>query len=149
MANVNPLEPGDAPYNQYATYITNPISAALAIVKGVIYTSDAAGNLVAVTDTVVKGTFQATAPAAANATAGEDRVQVLTTRSRILMKAPAGITKGDSMLLSAGGAAVVKGAKNAVNYIGSVFELYTKDSNGTVKEITVADDLVTIDMAGV
>lgn len=151
MPDINPLKAGDIAFGQYSTTITVPVSADLAITKGTIYTSDAAGHLVVIPDvpTVVKGIFQAAVSAPADSTAGSLKVQCLYQRSRFLMKAPAGIVKGDSILVSAAGAAIVAGAKSAVNYIGSVFELYTKPNTGVTKIVTEADDLVIIDMAGV
>lgn len=150
MPDLNPLKEGDVSSVQYTTVITQPISANLAITKGVVYTKNAAGHLIAVTDTVVKGIFQAATSAPANATAGDGKVQCLTQRSRFLKKAiVAGLVTGDSVTIASGGASVISGAKSAANYVGTVFEIYTKDANGTAKDVSVANDLVIIDMAGV
>ncbi len=149
MPTLNPLQVGDISYPEFAITTTLPISADLPIVKGTIYTIDAAGNLIAVTDTVVKGIFQASTKAPTNATAGSNLVQCLCQRSRILMSAPAGIVRGDSINLTAGGKAITAGAKASVNYIGTVFELYTKPDTGVTKKVTELNDLVVIDLAGI
>lgn len=150
MPTLNPLKVGDNPYPQYSVTDTLPISADLAIVKGTIYTMDAAGNLIVVAATIANGLYQASTASAANTSAGGNSVQCLCQRSRILMAAPIGITKGNSVGVSAAGIAITKVAKNAANYIGTVFEIYTKDSNGTGKDVTDAvTDLVVIDIGGV
>lgn len=65
------------------------------------------------------------------------------------LKALVNIEEDDSVLVSVGGATIVAGLKSAVNYIGTVFEIYTKNSDGNKKKTTAADDLVVIDMAGI
>lgn len=150
MPNINPLQVGDITYPKYSVTSTQGVSAALAIVKGTLYTMDAAGNLIAIAGTVATGLYQAAVSAPADATAGDSRVQCLSQRSRILMAAPVGITRGNSVGVSPAGIAITKVAKDANNYIGTVFEIYTKDSNDSRKNITTAvTDLVIIDMGGI
>lgn len=149
MATKNPLKVGDITYDKYAVTITRPVSADLATVKGTIYTVDAAGNLIAMDTTVANGLYQAATASPANAVAGGNSVQCLAGRSRILMAAPAGLTVGNAVGVSPAGIAITKVAKSAINYIGTVFEIYTRPDTGIKKKVTVATDLVIIDIGGI
>ena len=85
MAELNPLKTGDVPYPQYSVTVTQEIDAGVTILKGVIYTKDAAGRLIITASTLDQGIFQAKAtPTAIAVVANEDAVQVLSPRSRII-----------------------------------------------------------------
>ena len=102
MSFVNPV-PGDIQYAQYAVIDTVEIKADQAISKGSCYTIDGDGYLVSLVGasdalTNLNGVFQAMASSVgiSGETSGDRRVQVLNKRSRILLKAPADIKKGNS-----------------------------------------------------
>ena len=152
MANLNPLLTGDVPYPQYSVTVTQEIKAAVTILKGVIYTKDLNGELLASTGDLKRGIYQARETPFVNVPAlAGDEVQVLGPRSRILLVDSAGgLVEGDNVNNSTNTDAVVIAAvTTAVNYIGRVFEIYTKDSTtGSKKKVAAAGDLVIVETVG-
>ena len=152
MANLNPLEPGDVPYPQYSVTVTQEIDAGVTILKGVIYTKNAAGELVVSTGDLTKGIYQARVAPTINVPAlAGDKVQVLGPRTRILLVDSAGgLVEGDNVNNTTNTDEVVVAAiTTAVNYVGRVFEIYTKDSTtGSKKKVAVAGDLVIVETVG-
>ena len=150
MPNLNPLETGDVPYPQYSVTTTQEIDAGVTILKGVIYTKDTAGELVVVTSTLTKGIYQARVAPTVNVPAlAGDKVQVLGPRSRILLVDSAGgLVEGDDVISTANTDAVVSGAKSSDLYVGKVFEIYTKDANGTKQKVAAAGNLVIVETVG-
>jgi len=150
LPELNPLKTGDVPFPQYSVTTSPFISAGVTITKGKIYTADGAGELVVVTTTLVKGIFQAKATPTVNipALAG-DQVQALNQRSRILVVDNAGgLVAGDEVKTIADTDQVVIGDKSDILHIGRVFEVYTKDAQGTKKKVAGAGDIVIVDMVG-
>lgn len=150
MPVLNPLLTGDVPYPQYSVTTSPFISAGVTITKGKIYTKDGNGELVVPTTTLVKGIYQARATPTVNipALAG-DKVQTLNLRSRILMVDSAGgLVEGDEVVNTVDTDEVVIGDKSSVLHIGRVFEISTKDAQGTKKKVADAGDLVIVDMVG-
>ncbi len=153
MPDFNPQEPGDDLYPQYNVTTTMPISADLQILKGVVYTTDAAGRLVDVADVTpltVKGIFQAKAtPEGVGVLLNDDRVQVLGPRSRMILKGlTAGLNPGDDVIIDDTGGQydeVVEGPKSSAAYIGKVFEIYTKNSDSTKKDVSEVGDLIVVE----
>lgn len=147
MPNLNPLLPGDTPYPQYSVTVTQKTTA-IQITKGVVYTKDGVGRLIVSALTLERGLFQSrVTPDAVSAL--DDGVQVLAPRSRILMQdIVGGLVEGDDVILTANTDQVVTGAKASLLYLGKVIEIYTKDSNGSKKQVTVANDYVIIDTVG-
>ena len=151
MPQLNPLKTGDVAFPQYSVTVTQEIDAGVTILKGVIYTKNAAGELVVSTGDLTKGIYQARATPTVNVPAlAGDTVQVLGPRSRILMVDSAGgLVEGDNVDNSTNTDEVVVAAiTTAVNYIGRVFEIYTKDAAGTKKKVTGAGDLVIVETVG-
>ena len=151
MPDFTPLDPGDIPYPQYSVTTTERISDTLVILKGVIYTKDANGELVVSTGDLTKGIYQAKATPTVNVPAlAGDEVQVLAPRSRILLVDSAGgLVEGDNVDNTTNTDEVVVAAiTTAVNYIGRVFEIYTKDAQGTKKKVAGAGDLVIVETVG-
>ena len=151
MPNLNPLETGDVPYPQYSVTVTQEIDAGVTILKGVIYTKNTAGELVVSTGDLTKGIYQSRATPTINvpALAGDD-VQVLGPRTRMLLVDSAGgLVEGDNVDNSTNTDEVVVAAiTTAVNYVGRVFEIYTKDTQGTKKKVAAAGDLVIVETVG-
>jgi len=151
MANLNPLTSGDVPYPQYSVTTTQEIEPGITILKGVIYTKNAAGNLVVNTSDLVKGIFQARETPTVNVPAiAGDAVQVLGPRSRILMQATGNLVEGDDVdnLPNSNRVIFVAGTDDD-EYIGRVFEIYTKDeATGSKKKVAVTDDFVIIETVG-
>jgi len=150
MAELNPLKAGDVPYPQYSVTTTEPIFELLQILKGVVYTKDPAGFLVPVVATLAKGIFQAKAtPTTIPVSSGDDSVQVLTPRTRMIFNDVAGgLVTGDDVIVVADTTNIIAGAKSSDLYIGKVFEIYTKDAQGTKKIVAGAGDLVIVETVG-
>jgi len=152
MPNLNPLLTGDVPYPQYSVTTTQEIDAGVTITKGVIYTKDAAGELIVSTGDLTRGIFQARETPFVNVPAlAGDELQVLGPRTRILMVDSAGgLVEGDNVTNTTNtDQVVITGVTTAVNYIGRVFEIYTKDSvTGSKKKVAAAGDLVIVETVG-
>lgn len=147
MADLNPLEAGDDPYPQYNVTTTMQIDDALQITKGVLYTTDSDGRLVAFTTTFDNGLFQAKAtPEAVAVEADEDSVQVLGPRSRMILNDQVGsLVKGEDVIAVAGTANIVTGAKTSAIYVGKVYEIYTVNTDSTSKIISSAGDKIVVE----
>jgi len=147
MAVLNPLVAGDDPYPQYNVTTTMQIDDALQITKGVLYTTDSDGRLVAFTTTFDNGLFQAKAtPDAVAVEADEDSVQVLGPRSRMILNDQVGsLVIGEDVIGVAGTANIVTGAKTSAIYIGKVFEIYTVNTDSTKKIISASGDKIVVE----
>lgn len=147
MADLNPLEAGDDPYPQYNVTTTMQIDDALQITKGVLYTTDSDGRLVAFTTTFDNGLFQAKAtPDAVAVEADEDSVQVIGPRSRMILNDQVGsLVKGEDVIGVAGTANIVTGAKTSALYIGKVFEIYSVNTDSTSKIISESGDKIVVE----
>ncbi len=147
MADLNPLEAGDDPYPQYNVTTTMQIDDALQITKGVLYTTDSDGRLVAFTTTFDNGLFQAKAtPDAVAVEADEDSVQVLGPRSRMILNDQVGsLVKGEDVIGVAGTANIVTGAKTSALYIGKVFEIYSVNTDSTSKIVSESGDKIVVE----
>ena len=148
MSFVNPTV-GDMQYSQYAVIDTIPIKSGVSISKGSCYTIDADGELIALTGASgalsnLNGIFQAmTTPKST-----DTRVQCLQKRSRILLKAPADVTKGDSVSIAVTTNVVTadKVQIATTNIIGTVFEI-TAITDARIPKVKTADnDLVLVDL---
>lgn len=152
MPNLNPLVPGDVPYPQYSVTVTQEILAGVTILKGVIYTKNAAGELIVVTGTLDRGIYQAREAPFVNVPAlAGDEVQVLGPRTRILMVSSAsGLVEGDLVNNSANTDEVTIATDTVGEFfIGRVFEIYTKDSTtGSKKKVAAMGDLVIVETVG-
>lgn len=147
MADLNPMVPGDVPYPQYSVTTTEPISDALQILKGVVYTKDASGNLIVVAATLDNGIYQAAAePESAAVLADGDDVQCLGPRTRMIFDDAVGsLVPGEDVIVVANTTNVVTGAKSDALYIGKVFEIYTRNTDSSKKKISVAGDRVVVE----
>jgi len=138
-----------------AVYDTSTISSVVPVFLGRIYTTSAgrliiptaAGSVADLTD----GVLQVRATTVIGD--GFTQVQVVTPPTRILLKAPAGIKLNDKVDLDTPTASTVdqekvkKGGNTfSSGYIGRVFEIDTKNTDGSKKLVTVDNDLVVIDM---
>lgn len=151
MPNLNPLVTGDVPFPQYSVTTTQQIKAGVTITKGVIYTKDAFGELVVSTGNLTKGIFQARETPTVNVPALQgDEVQVLGPRSRMLLLDTVGnLVEGDNVDNPTNtDRANVALVTTGTNYIGRVFEIYTKDANGTKKILSEIGDLVVVETVG-
>ena len=151
MPNLNPLETGDIPYPQYSVTTTQEINAGVTIIKGRIYTKNAAGELVVNTGTLITGIFQAASTPTINVPALEgDEVQVLGPRTRMLLVDTIGGMVEGNLINSNMNTDEVRIAANTTSaeFIGRVFEIYTKDSNGNKKIVAEAGDLVVVETIG-
>lgn len=147
MADLNPMVAGDVPYPQYSVTTTEPISDTLVILKGVVYTKDAAGRLIVVAATLDNGIFQANAtPLLAAVVANDDKVQCLGPRTRMIFNdTVGGLVPGEDVLVVANTTNIVTGAKSSDLYIGKVFEIYTRNTDSTKKIVSVATDKVVVE----
>lgn len=146
MADLNPMVPGDVPYPQYSVTTTEEIFAAVTIAKGVVYTKNATGELIVAGADLSQGIFQAKAtPEVVPAVAG-DKVQVLGPRTRMIFTdAVGGLVVGEDVITDPNTTNVVTGAKTATNYVGKVFEIYTRNTDSSKKKVTVAGDRVIVE----
>jgi len=151
MADLNPMNPGDVPYPQYSVVVTQEIDAGVTILKGVIFTKNAAGELVVSTGNLTKGIYQSTATPTINvpAVAG-DEVQVLGPRTRMLLKDSAGgLVAGDNVNNTTNtDEVVVATVTTGINYVGRVFEIYTRNTDSSKKKLAAAGDLVVVETVG-
>lgn len=153
MPDFIPAEPGDLVYPKYATITTVPISAALQITKGIIYTisvvADATkGRLIVVAATLKNGFFQATStPTQVGDASNDDTVQVAGPRTRMLLNdTVGGLVVGDDVVTIANTSNVIAGAKSDDLYLGKIFEIYNLQSdNITPKSVTSPGDKVIIE----
>ena len=157
MPDQAPLSIGDVPYPNYSVTDSQYIKNALAITKGNIHTLDAAGRLIVPVSTtgvadLTKGAFQAKADAVAPTAEDTDKVQVLKQRSRILLLAPAGLVDGQEVELASTGSTTdpdkckAAASPRTKGYLGKIFEIYSKGTDGVRKQVTADDDLVVIDL---
>jgi hypothetical protein len=157
MPNTTPLGIGDVPYDQHSTTKTNVIKQSVAITKGYIYTPDGEGRLIVPVSTtsvadLTKGIFQAresvTAPSAEDA----DKVQGLVPKSRIILKGAANLVEGQEVELSSSGSTTTQdkcmaaASPRTKGFLGRIFEIYTKNTDGTNKQKTADNDLVVIEL---
>ena len=147
MADLNPMVAGDVPYPQYSVTTTEPISNTLVILKGVVYTKDAAGRLIIVVLTLDNGIYQAAAtPLAAAVVANNDEVQCLGPRTRMIFDDAVGsLVPGEDVLVVANTTNIVTGANTSPLYIGKVFEIYTRNTDSSKKIISVIGDKVIVE----
>lgn len=158
MPKESPLGIGDVPYPQYSRVSSHVIKQAVAIIKGNIYTKDAEGRLIVpVTTTGVsdltKGVFQAMADASAPSAEDTDSVQCLGAGSRIIITGAADLVVGQEVELNNDGTATtdpdkVKAATAPRNkgFIGRISEIYTKGTDGAIKQKTADNDLVVVEV---
>ncbi len=147
MPDLNPMVAGDVPYPQYSVTTTEPISDTLVILKGVVYTKDAAGRLIVVTTTLDQGIYQAKAtPLLPAVVADDDEVQVLGPRTRMIFDdAVGGLVPGEDVIVVANTTNIVTGAKTSALYIGKVFEIYTRNTDSTKKIVSVSGDKIVVE----
>lgn len=148
MPDFNPANPGDLVYPKYAVVTTEPISAALQITKGRLYTTDSAGNLIAVTTTLAPGFFQAMdTPANVSGVAGADSVQVAGPRTRMMFTTQiAGLKVGQDVIYVAASTNVIAGLKSSDLYVGKIFEIYNLQSdNISQKYLSAVGDKIIVE----
>ena len=154
MSFIN-ASPGDVQYANYAVIDTIPIKAAVNIEKGNCYTIDGEGFLLALTGasgalTNLNGIFQAMAKtnSISGEVSGSRRVQCLQKRSRVVLKAPANITKGDTVSIDVSGTTVTANKVQAAttHIIGTVFEIIAITTSRIPKVKTENDDLILVDL---
>lgn len=156
MPNINPLKQGDVPYPNHSNVISKYIKNALALAKGYIYTSDSSGRLIlplsstSIAD-LSSGIFQAMDTYPAPTAEDTDTGQVLTDPSWIIMQDPTGglVVGSEVELYSSSSTTTANQVMIAVQphtkgYIGKIHEIYTKNTDGSRKEITAANDLVVV-----
>lgn len=157
MPAESPLGIGDIPYSQYSRITKNFIKNGVAGTKGDIFTLDAAGRLIKpVTTTSVadltKGARQAMATFTDPGAEDTNDVQVLSAGSRILIKADANLVPGQEVELKAVTSTttpdkVMAGvAPRSKGFLGRIFEIYTKGTDGAVKQVTADNDLVVVEL---
>ena len=165
MPTVNPKEVGDDIYEQYAIKKTQELDSAIAGVKGGFYVFNANGRLVVPTvvsneiTTTREGIVQAAAnvPAvtltAAQITAGGPypTIQCHMRGSWVLASAVADLHPGNKVKLVGDGTTITSGrvqklgsSDNIVESVGTIYEIYTRGTNGAVKNKTVLGDLVVV-----
>jgi len=146
MADLNPMEPGDVPYPQYSVVTTEEIFAGTTVTKGGCFTKNATGELIPFAADSSNGIFQATATPEVNPSIAGDTVQVLGPRTRMIFEdAVGGLVVGEDVVKPSGDPFVVTGLKSAINYVGKVFEIYTRNTDATRKKVTVATDFVVVE----
>ena len=156
MPNLNSKVPGDNVYPQYNRIIKIPVGTG-ELKKGFLYTLNAAGQLVAAGATrgsFANGLYQATEDVPAHATAGTHTAQVYAPGSRVLIKAPAGIVSGSLLEYTTGTTHVLKAwtltsnttSADILAKVGRAFEIYTQSDIAVEKYVTVADDVVIVEL---
>ena len=59
-----------------------------------------------------------------------------------------GLVAGDEVIIVANTPNVIAGAKSSLLHIGRVFEIYTKNTNSTSKDVAEINDLVILETDG-
>lgn len=153
----SPLKIGDEPYPQYSVTTSEYIKQSVAITKGYIYTKDSNGRLIVPVSTtsvadLTKGIYQAKSDASAPSAEDTDRVQCLNSRSRILIKADANLVVGQDVDLKSASTTTTQDKVMAgvhphtKGHLGKIFEIYTKGTDGAIKQKTADNDLVVVDV---
>ncbi len=148
MPDFNPANPGDIVYPKYAVVTTEPIDAALQIIKGQLYSADTNGNLIPVVTSLEPGFFQAMAtPENISGAAGEDFVQVAGPRTRMMFTdAVGGLTVGRDVIYVPATTNVISGLKTSLLYVGRVFEIYNlKSDNISQKYLSEVGDKIIVE----
>jgi len=151
MADLNPMVPGDVPYPQYSVTETLELGAGGIFVKGQIHTLNATGHLTTTTPTTFAlGLYQNAADFDNTGFAtGDNSLQVLSPRTRIIVIAEdATPVIGSDVIFDnndTDGAHVVAGLKSNILHIGRVFEIYTRNADGTRKRVPAADDRIVVE----
>jgi len=139
-----------------AVYVVTTLTTIVPAFLGRIYTTDVNGRLIVPVASsgiaqLANGILQARATTVTGD--GFTQVQVITAPSRILLKDFAGgLKKNDKVELQATGTTVTQDAvkKGATvftrGHIGRVFEIDTKNADGSVKLVAAVNDLLVIDM---
>jgi len=139
-----------------AVYGTTTVQLITPVFLGRIYTAGSGGELkipsVVSSDAILLGgVMQARATTVTGD--GNTRVQVITAPSRILLKAKAGIHVNDAVDLETPTPTTVDQEKAKLGssafkegHLGRVFEIETKNADGTKKDSTADNDLVVIDL---
>jgi hypothetical protein len=159
LPNETPLGIGSIPYPQYSFVRTDVIKQSVAITKGLIYTPDAEGRLIVPVSTsgiadLTNGVFQPLADVTAPAAEDTDKVQGMIGGSYIILKAPANLVVGEEVELGSSGSTTDQDkCKLAVHphtegFLGRIKEIYTKGTDGAIKQKTADDDLVVIEVVG-
>jgi hypothetical protein len=157
MPNQNPLVIGDIPFPQYSVTTSEIITQGLAIIKGNIYTKDVNGRLIVPISTsgvadLSLGVFQARDVAPAPVTQDTDTIQCLKTRSRILLKSGVVLVLGQEVELSSAGSVTAADTAMAAvephtkGFLGTVYKVYTVNTDGSSKQKSAIGDLVIIDL---
>lgn len=160
MPNQVPLNIGSVPYPQYSFVRTDVIKISVAITKGNIYTLDAEGRLIVPVSTssvadLTKGAFQALADVTAPAAEDTDKVQGMIGGSYIVLKAPANLVVGQEVELGSSSSTTdqdkckASASPRTKGFLGRIKEIYTKGTDGAIKQKTADDDLVIIELEGV
>ncbi len=148
MANLNPMVPGDVPYPQYSVTTTMDIKVGQTIDKGKLYSQEGSPVGLEEPATFLGGLFQAKASVTTPAVAG-DKVQVLTPRSRMLLRDSAGdLYIGRHVHGVVGTDRAIRGDPGDTLYIGRVFEIYTRNVDGTKKTNSAVGDFVVVETVG-
>ena len=160
MPNANPYKPGDDIYEQYSLTRTQKVATGVAITKGHLYTKNATGFLIALTASsgaiaaATRGLFQAKVNVAAvtyTEVVNAPSVQCLIKGSFMIFKAPATVVEGDKVNVSVSGTTTVtpdtievNNAVPGIDFVGTVHQLLTVDSDEEPKLVTEANDLVIV-----
>ena len=161
MPQLDLYVPGDNVFPQYNVTQTVFVAQGVEIVKGRIYTMNAAYRLIVpvvasgVAD-LSRGIFQAQASIAAPANE-TSTVQVWGMRSRIALKAPTGVGPGTMVDIATPDATTITADKVEIvtvssgkGYLGRVFNVLAKDQYGNYLRITDTDNqLVLVDLGAI
>lgn len=129
-------------------------AATVPVSKGNVYVSDDNGRLINPPTALSVVDLSAGIMQAIETTVigdGNEFVQVVTPPGRIILLAPAGLKKNDRVDLAALDAdnadqdKVVEATEETA-YLGRIFEIETKNTDGSVKLVTEEDDKVVIDL---
>ena len=161
MPKLDMFKPGDVVFPQYGRIKLLEIAANVGITKGNLYTTDNTGRLIeppaAADGYFQRGIYQAMRTVAANAKAGENKVQVLAAGSRALLLAEsAATTAGDKVFWAGTNKVDLITAANAVlathvfRIVGRIWGVYTRGTSTFTEEdgkrVAAAGDAVFVDL---
>lgn len=148
MPILDPLEPGDVPYPQYSVITTKPFrNIGRSVKKGVIYTPDSSGFVDTVIGTVIKGIFQSMSDFESDGNLPRDEGQFLGVRSRIIFTTATSFQIGENAYIVPDTTQVTNIVTTPL-FIGKIYEIYTRDSSGNLKQTAVAGDKVIVETVG-
>jgi len=149
MTIINPNEPGDIIYPQYAVIDPQGLTPGDVFVKGKIYSKAVTGLMESGNPANFdKGMYQSIVTPDTVPVAG-DTAQFCTSRTRMAILAQvANLVEGEDVSYNPVTGKVIAGAKTDALYLGKIWKIETRNQDSTLRLLTAVDDLLTVETVG-